>query len=143
MDFDVFMNKQENTVNDLPLFKECAIDYNTHEIIYKDNEVVMLEGDEALKVWIYKCLKTTVKESIIHSKNYGTKLKNHIGTVYNETIKKVLIQEEIKAALLTNPYIVSVVNFNFDYKDDCLFVTFNCNTVYGVIELGKEVEVGY
>lgn len=142
--FEVFMNRQEEKEIDLPVFKEYAIDFKTNQPIYKDGEIVILEKNEALKVWIYKCLKTYLNESEIHSDLYGTKLIDHIGTVYNELIKKLLIEEQIKQALLVNPYIKNAYNFDFNNTDEGLFVYFDVATIYGEFEFRKEeLELGY
>ena len=55
------------------------------------DRLVGLTGSEALKVWIFKALKTKRNFYEIHSDSYGNDLDVHIGTVYQESIKNALI----------------------------------------------------
>lgn len=50
--------QQAESTKDLPLFKEMAIDFETGEILTENGEIIILEGKEALNVWIWKALKT-------------------------------------------------------------------------------------
>lgn len=135
---DFFMQKQEiNEEIDLPIFKEYAIDFKTAEPIYKEGEIVILEKNEALKVWVYKVLYTKLNKYKAYSKNYGNDLIEHLGTIYDETIKKAVIEQQIKECLLVNPYILSLNNFTFEYDGYNLNVNFNVQTIYGGMEVGK------
>lgn len=57
-----------------------------------------------MKVWILRALKTERNHYTVHSEHYGSDLREHIGTIYNESIKQVLMQEQIRDCLLVNPY---------------------------------------
>ena len=53
--FEIFTDTQQVIVeSDLPLFKEIAIDFNTGEPILQNEEFIILESTEALKVWVWK-----------------------------------------------------------------------------------------
>lgn len=136
--FDVFFNNSLEESNiELPLFKEYKINgidgNNDIEPTEKNDNLVILEGIEALKVWIYRALKTELQKYYIHTVNYGNKLREHIGTVYNRTIKEALISNEIMECLLVNPYITNVYDFSFEYSevDRVPHVYFSVDTVYG------------
>ena len=139
MDFEeLFLNQStEKEKKELPLFKEYAIDFNTLEPLKNGDRLVELTGNEALKVWIFKALKTKRNFYEIHSDSYGNDLDVHIGTVYQESIKNALIISEIKDCLLVNPYILDCYNFKLDYNsdDNHLKVSFNILTVYGESEV--------
>ena len=134
---DFFMYEQKEEEKELPTFKEYAIDYKTCEPLYKNGDVVILERNEALKVWIYRVLKTQLNKYPSHSKNYGNALIEHLGTIYNETVKKVMIMEQIKECLLVNPYILSVSDFKFNYDDYNLKVDFKVETIYSTMEVNR------
>ena len=73
--FEIFTNTQQVIVEaDLPLFKEIAIDFKSGEPILKDGEFIILEKTEALKVWVWKTLKTERNRYLIYSENYGNDL---------------------------------------------------------------------
>lgn len=141
--FDLFIAKQQEVVSgtELPLFYEYAIDFESGQHLYENEDIVTLFGNEALKVWIFRALKTERNRYAIHSEYYGSDLREHIGTIYNESIKQVLMQEQIKDCLLVNPYLANVYNFSFEKQENDVKITFSVDTVYGTLE--QEVQLGY
>ena len=139
MDFEtLFLNqKEKEEKEELPTFAEYAIDFETLQPLRNGNNLIELTGNEALKVWIFKTLKTKRNFYKIHSDSYGNNLDVHIGTVYQESIKNALIISEIKDCLLVNPYILDCYNFDLNYNsdDNHLKVSFNISTVYGESEV--------
>ena len=139
MDFETLFLKQnqKQEKEELPLFTEYAIDFDTLGPLKNGDRLVELTGNEALKVWIFKALKIKRNFYEIHSDSYGNDLDVHIGTVYQESIKNALIISEIKDCLLVNPYILDCYNFELKYNsdDNHLRVSFNVSTVYGESEV--------
>ena len=139
MNFETLFLKQnqKQEKEELPLFTEYAIDFDTLEPLKNGDRLVELNGNEALKVWIFKALKTKRNFYGIHSDSYGNNLDEHIGTIYQESIKNALIISEIKDCLLVNPYILDCYNFDLSYNsdDNHLEVFFNISTVYGESEV--------
>ena len=139
MDFEKLFLKQneKKEKKELPPFKEYAINFDTLEPLKNGDRLVELNGNEALKVWIFKALKTKRNFYGIHSDSYGNNLDDHIGTIYQESIKNALIISEIKDCLLVNPYILDCYNFDLSYNsdDNHLEVSFNISTVYGESEV--------
>lgn len=135
MDFEKLFLKQneKKEKKELPPFKEYAINFDTLEPLKNGDKLVELNGNEALKVWIFKALKTKRNFYGIHSGSYGNDLDEHIGTIYQESVKNALIISEIKDCLLVNPYILDCYNFDLSYNsdDNHLDVSFNISTVYG------------
>ena len=132
--FNSFMYKQEEEEDKLPLFCEYAIDFETGQPVYENGDIVVLQGKEALKVWIFRALKTERKRYPVHSEHYGSELREHIGTIYNESIKQVIMQEQIKDCLLVNPYITKVYNFSFEKQENGVKITFSVDTIYGTLD---------
>lgn len=139
MDFEKLFLKQneKKEKKELPPFKEYAINFDTLEPLKNGDNLVELNGNEALKVWIFKALKTKRNFYGIHSDSYGNNLDEHIGTIYQESVKNALIISEIKDCLLVNPYILDCYNFDLNYNsdDNHLEVSFNISTVYGESEV--------
>mgnify|MGYP002783082938 FL=1 len=139
MDFEKLFLKQneKKEKKELPPFKEYAINFDTLEPLKNGDRLVELNGNEALKVWIFKALKTKRNFYGIHSDSYGNNLDDHIGTIYQESVKNALIISEIKDCLLVNPYILDCYNFDLNYSsdDNHLEVSFNISTVYGESEV--------
>ena len=144
--FDIFFNSNPALVDgtlsreDLPIFKEMSIDFETYEPVVANDEIVFLEKDEALAVWVFRALKTELSKYEVHSNNYGNILFTNIGTIYTEDLKQLLITEEIKNCLLVNPYILSLENFVFNYDEDTttLKVEFQVTSIYGTFTNGGE-----
>ena len=137
MDFEELFLNQSVEKEEFPTFKEYAIDFDTLEPLKNGNNLIELTKIEALKVWIFKALKTKRNFYEIHSDSYGNNLDTHIGTIYQENIKNALIISEIKDCLLVNPYILDCYNFELNYNNDNnhLKVSFNISTVYGESEV--------
>lgn len=139
MNFEKLFLKQneKKEKKELPPFKEFAINFDTLEPLKNGDNLVELNGNGALKVWIFKALKTKRNFYGIHSDSYGNNLDEHIGTIYQESVKNALIISEIKDCLLVNPYILDCYNFDLNYNsdDNHLEVSFNISTVYGESEV--------
>ena len=135
-DFNIFLKKAETEVEEMPTFKEYAIDFKTGEYIKDENKnIKVLEKNEALKVWIFKALKTErFRYTDVHSDNYGSELETNIGTIYQKSVKDALMINQIRDTLLVNPYILECYNFDISNEDDPQ-ITFNVKTVYGELEM--------
>lgn len=132
--FEIFTNTQQVILEaDLPLFKEIAIDFKSGEPILKDGEFIILEKTEALKVWVWKTLKTERNRYLIYSENYGNDLIENIGQIYDKTTKDALMINEIKECLLVSPYITNVYNFSIEGGRSPI-ISFSIDTIYGVAE---------
>ena len=136
-DFNIFLKKTETEVEELPIFKEYAIDFKTGEYIKDENGIKILEKNEALKVWIFKALKTErFRYTDVHSDNYGSELENNIGTIYQKSVKDALMINQIRDTLFVNPYILECYNFEISNEDEYVpQITFNVRTIYGELEM--------
>lgn len=137
-DFNIFLEKAEVEVKEMPTFKEYAIDFKTGEYIKdENNDIKVLEKNEALKVWIFKALKTErFRYTDVHSDNYGSELETNIGTIYQKSVKDALMINQIRDTLLVNPYILECYNFDISNENEYVpQITFNVKTVYGELEM--------
>ena len=140
--FDDFINPVENAgVEELPIFKENLIDFETGEHVIVNGDFVKVEKVEALKVWVWKCLKTERNDYKAYSSSYGNDLKKELGYVYDRSVKEQLLYNEIRKSLLVNPYLTSVSNFTTEKTVSGSDVTiyFDIGTIYG--EINGETEV--
>ena len=137
-DFNIFLKKVETEVEEMPVFKEYAIDFKTGEYLKdENNDIKVLEKNEALKVWIFKALKTErFRYADVHSDNYGSELETNIGTIYQKSVKDALMINQIRDTLLVNPYILECYNFDISNENEYVpQITFNVKTVYGKLEM--------
>ena len=136
--FDIFLKKTKTEVEEIPIFKEYAIDFKTGEYLKdENNDIKVLEKNEALKVWIFKALKTERFRYVdVHSDNYGSELETNIGSIYQKSVKDALMINQIRDTLLVNPYILECYNFDISNENEYVpQITFNVKTVYGKLEM--------
>lgn len=125
----------ENESVNLPVFKEISWDFDKNEFEIIKGNLKIVEGKEALKIWIYKALNTKRYKHIIYTWNYGCELENLIGrNNYRELIKKE-IQRYIREALLINKYISGVSSTVINSDGDKLDIDIVVKTVYGDVEV--------
>lgn len=98
-----------------------------------------VDGLESLKQAIYKVLSTEQYEYPIYSFDYGIAWKELVGEErpYVRAEMKRMIQE----ALLLDDRILEVDGFKFDFREDTCYCTFDVQSIYGEIEIEKEVQV--
>lgn len=131
--FEMLEEESQVTTQDLPLFTEMAIDFNTGQIIEENGEIKILTGKEALNVWVWKALRTDRNRYKAYSSSFGNELNKEIGYVYDRTVKEQLIINEIIECLRVNPYITNVYNFEtiYDEANVSLKVNFYMDSIYG------------
>ena len=119
-----------------------AIQTKTYTMaIFGDKIQGKTDGQEAMKQAIYKILNTERYEYPIYSWNYGIELKDLFGK--SKTFCKVELVSRVKEALLQDERIIAVESFLFDdtKKRESLAMTFTAKTIYGDVEIAKEVKV--
>lgn len=117
-------------------FREFEWDYATNQYVIRDGQINTIEGKEALKIWIYKCIMTVRGRYDAYTWDFGTDLESLINSGLNREIIKSETKRLIREALLINEYIIDCYNFSIDFKGDTMYVEFTVDTVYGDIEIG-------
>ncbi|HFL2569659.1 TPA: DUF2634 domain-containing protein [Clostridioides difficile] len=120
---------------ELPIFREVAWDFEKDEPILEKGDFKIIEKKEALKVWIYKCIKTNRYEHEIYSLEYGTELSGLIGQKYTKGLTESEASRFIKEALLINPYILEVNVKTANFNRDILSANVKVSTIYGEVEI--------
>lgn len=124
---------EENT--DLPLAKEYAWDFNTNDFIYNNGKNVIVEGNEAVKVWIYKTLKTTRYNHLAYTWDYGNEFDTLIGKRYSNEYIQSEVERLLKECLLINPYIKELSNIKATAEHRTLHIDFTATTIYGEVNI--------
>ncbi|EEA84838.1 DUF2634 domain-containing protein [Peptacetobacter hiranonis] len=124
------------TNNELPLYREFAWDFAKDDFI-KDNsgDFKIVEGKEALQVWIYHALHTNRYEHEIFSWDYGTELITLVGQRFTKGLTESEAFRYIKEALLVNEYLLSVKKNSIVFDGDVLHIDITVKTVYGEVRL--------
>ncbi|HIE4742093.1 DUF2634 domain-containing protein [Clostridioides difficile] len=120
---------------ELGLFREVAWNFEKDEPIVENGDFKIIEKNEAIKVWVYKCIKTNKNEHEIYLNDYGTELTDLIGQKYSKGLTESEASRYIKEALLMNPYILQVDVVNTNFKKDILGAYIKISTIYGEVEI--------
>ena len=132
-----FVTYKEDIVKDntFPLYKEVAWDFKRDIPILENGDFKIVEGNEAIKVWVYKALLVPRYQYSIYSWGYGSELLSLIGKAYTPQLTKSEAKRYIEEALKINPYILDVNVINTDFKDSTLSANVKIVTIYGESEV--------
>lgn len=129
-----FINSTSETTvstNKLPYLTEYAWDFENDRFLKNaDGQHVIVTENEALKVWIYKTLKTERFRYVAYHDSYGIELEKYIG---QNNIKNVgeMIKADIREGLLVNPYIVSIDSMTITQQEkDVIEITIALTSIY-------------
>ncbi len=118
--------------------KSFLFDFEIGDFYICDGKIQVTEGIEALKVWIQKVLRTEKFKFKIYDtgeeEQYGISILDFLNNDYPQAFLYAEIQREVTEALLKNPDIIDVSNFNFVKDKRILDVSFDVNSIFGVME---------
>ena len=121
--------------NSFPLYKEVAWDFKRNALMLENGDFKIVEGNEAIKVWVYKALLVPRYQYSIYSWDYGSELMDLIGKAYTPQLTKSEAKRYIEEALKINPYILDVNVIDTDFKDSVLSANVKITTIYGESEV--------
>lgn len=111
--------------------KAFLFDFETGDFIYKNGAPIAVEGKEALREWIKKCIRTIKYRAAVHKDlEYGLNIDDLIGSELPTDFLKAEIEREVTDALLKNTYITSIENFTFDIDGSRLIANLTVNSIY-------------
>lgn len=116
---------------ELPLCREVAWDFNSGQPIFRNGRPVIVEGNEAVKVWIWKAILTERKRYEIYSWAFGSEVETLIGQNYSAQLKKAEAIRYVREALEVNPYITDIASISVDFDHGRLTMETTVKTVYG------------
>lgn len=128
----------------LPELVMEAWDFNNdHFLLDANGNPAKVRKNEALKVWIYKALKTERFRYEIYRHGeydeesvFGVELEQFIGKNPNNEVSATLIKDFIYDGLIICPYIKEVNNIDVStMTGDTLEYHINLTSIYGVMEV--------
>ena len=135
---------EATAASELPYLEEYAWDFEHDRFRYdaNGNHIIVTET-EAVKVWVYKCLKcerflyNAYRHGIYNDRcNYGVWLEKYIGKNPNNEKTASAVRKEIREGILANPYIVSIDYLEIaSLKGDTLILNMGLTSVYGSLEI--------
>lgn len=123
----------ENASEELPLFQEYAYDFVNNELLERNGSTYLVDGNEALKIWIFKVFRTKRFHHIAHSADYGSEVHTLIGEVAEEDVLLPELERFIIEALMVNPYIQELYDFEHLIKGASVTTSFQVVTLYGTM----------
>ena len=134
--FPFISNNDEVKVdNSFPLYKEVAWDFEKDTPILENGDFKIVEGNDAIKVWVYKALLTPRYNYSIYSWDYGSELMDLVGKAYTQSLTKEEAKRYVKEALLINPYILEVTVLDTSFSNGILSADIKLLTIYGESEV--------
>ena len=138
----------EDAIENLPELKEFAWDFQ-HDVFIFDstgNHKIVKEN-EALKVWIYKTLKTERYRYQIYLHGeynndapYGVELEQFVGKYANILANGEKIKTYISEGLAVNPYISKINSIEITKQEkDTITISVDITSIYG--NLTMEVSI--
>ena len=117
--------------NSFPLYREVAWDFKKDIPIIENGDFKIVEGNEAIKVWVYKALLVPRYQYSIYTWDYGSELMDLIGKAYTPQLTKSEAKRYIEEALKINPYILEVNVVDTSFNNGILSADIKLLTIYG------------
>ncbi len=127
----LFPNSRAENLEDPAVYTDIAWDNASDKPQFRNGEPVIVTGQEAVKSWAYRALKTRRYAQIQNSWDYGNDMYLLIGQPWQKETKIAEAKRYVDECLLQNPYITGISDFTADFYDDTVSICFTLETVYG------------
>jgi len=112
-------------------FFEYAYDFENNELLTdSQGQHYFVYGNEAMKIWIYKCMLTARFKYSAYSEQFGTEVFELVGEVISSKLKKEEIKRYITEAIMVHPFMVSITKIDIEQKREQATVTVYYTTVF-------------
>ena len=123
-----------------PAAETAAMPTSTYDLDWERGRIQgHADGAEAMKQAIYLVLNTERYQYPVYSWNYGVELLELFGRPVSYVLPE--LKRRISEALLQDDRIRAVDQFSFETQGGKVRVTFVAHTVFGEMELEKEVDI--
>ena len=89
-------------------FCEYAYDFENNELLTKRGRHYYVYGNEAMKIWIYKCMLSERFRFSAYTDRFGTEVFTLIGEVISTKLKEAEVKRYITEAVMVHPFMVSI-----------------------------------
>lgn len=122
-----------NTSTTTTTVKEYAWNFENNDFLLVDGKFQIVEGVEALKVWIWKALRTPNSVYSVYSSSYGSRKDDLVGKGYSSSLIESEAQRIVWECISYNSHITGIKDFSVDMVDDILTVSFTAITDQGEV----------
>ena len=132
----------ETEQTELTLFREWAVDWERGGLALRDGEPYLVEGTEALKIWVQLVLRPQCRRFAYsaHTHQYGNELETLLGRCADSGIRESQLRRMVRDALLVNPYITEVDGFAVTQSGSTVTVACTVHTLYDSFETEVKLE---
>ena len=134
-----FIDPQEIEIEgrEVPYAKEYAWDFEELEFKFKDGKMYLVEGLEAIKIWLWKLFMTTRYREVIFDWDYASELESLIGQGYTQGYLNSEAERYVREAIKYNlsDYVTGVRNVVVTFNEGRLTIEFTAITIYGEVEI--------
>lgn len=128
-------------VSNLPMFREYAYDFENRTLLLKNGKTYLVEGNEALRIWIYFALAAARYRHTAYDSSYGSEIEEQlVGQSMDDDIMQSELERYITEALMSNPYIEELSEFEFVPLRNGIQAAFTCTSVYGPTRIQYEIK---
>lgn len=111
-------------------FCEYAYDFENNELLTRNGEHYYVYGNEAMKIWIYKCMLTDRFRYSAYTDKFGTEVYTLIGEVISNKLKEAEVKRYITEAIMVHPFMVSINKMILRTEKSGLYVDVYYTTVF-------------
>lgn len=111
-------------------FCEYAYDFENNELLTRNGEHYYVYGNEAMKIWIYKCMLTDRFRYSAYTDRFGTEVYTLIGEVISSKLKEAEVKRYITEAIMVHPFMVSINKMILKTVKSGLYVDVYYTTVF-------------
>lgn len=127
---------QSQTTKKQVIPKEYGMDFETGQLT---GEIV--EGLEAVKVWIWLALQIPRYRHYIYTWDYGNEFEDLMGRSYTKEYIESQARRMTEDCLFINENIRGISDFSADMEKDVLTISFTAETIYGDIDFKQHMIV--
>ncbi|AKA68558.1 DUF2634 domain-containing protein [Clostridium scatologenes] len=132
-DVDTIIDQTVSATETIP--REYAWDFVNNDFRLIDGKFVIVEGKEALKVWIWKALKTMKLKYSIYSDTYGQDLDSLIGQGFSSGMIESEAKRLVWECISFNSHITGMQDFTATSDGDTLTISFTALTDQGKVSV--------
>lgn len=120
--------------------KSYVFDFKKGEFVTRDGKNVIVTGNERIKVWIEKLIRTELgRYQIYEGTTYGVRFPTSVIGLRDRDYIRDAISSELRAKLTENEEITSVREITVNFERAAVYVSAAVITVYD----GEEITVEY
>ena len=132
-DSQVEVQYKEDDIQEVP--REYAWDFEKNDFLLKDGKFIIVEGIEAIKIWIWKALHTPKLIYSIYSDTYGHDIESLVGKGFSYDLMETEIKRFVTESLTQIKYVNGISDFNISEDGSLYDISFTVNTSLGDIEI--------